>query len=222
MVVLAPRWSNAKMKVNMEERLNPICHQLKNGKVQFVPNYFPFHGFLCNQGFIPQTLDYSDPVVRKSGEQIPVEVFEIGSTIHALGSIIEVKILGALVVTSAASKTTSWKILAIHKDDPMVRDIDFDDSTTSFVKLLEPIKDWLKLYSENSSNEFQKEKLALYTLHKMHSRWRNTAEYQINGTNDHLKRMLTETEAIEMIDSLAVPCPDGQLPDEISTWEFNI
>jgi inorganic pyrophosphatase len=221
MVVLAPRWSNAKMKVNMEERLNPICHQLKNGKVQFVPNYFPFHGYLCNQGFIPQTLDYLDPVVRKSGEQIPVEVFEIGSTIHALGSVIEVKILGALVVTSTQSKTTSWKILAVHKDDPLAKEINFDDSTSPFFSMLEPIQKWLKLYTDNSSNEFQKEKLALYTLHKMHSRWRNTAKYQIDGTTDHVKRVLTESEAIAIIDNLAAPCPDGHLPAELSTWTFN-
>ena len=59
MVVEAPRWSNAKMEVCTEEKMNPIKQDEKDGKLRFVANCFPHHGYLWNYGCLPQT--WEDP-----------------------------------------------------------------------------------------------------------------------------------------------------------------
>jgi len=41
MIVEVPRWSNAKMEINLTEKLNPIKQDVKKGKPRFVANCFP-------------------------------------------------------------------------------------------------------------------------------------------------------------------------------------
>lgn len=57
MVVEIPRWTNAKMEINKEESLNPIKQDTRNGKLRFVPNCFPHHGYIWNYGALPQVRD---------------------------------------------------------------------------------------------------------------------------------------------------------------------
>lgn len=54
MVVEVPRWTNAKMEINLKETLNPIKQDVKKGKLRFVANCFPHHGYIWNYGAIPQ------------------------------------------------------------------------------------------------------------------------------------------------------------------------
>ena len=42
MVVEIPRWSNAKMEINLKEKLNPITQDIKKGKLRYVANIFPY------------------------------------------------------------------------------------------------------------------------------------------------------------------------------------
>jgi inorganic pyrophosphatase len=39
--------------------LNPIKQDVKNGKLRFVNNIFPHHGYIWNYGALPQT--WEDP-----------------------------------------------------------------------------------------------------------------------------------------------------------------
>lgn len=55
MVVEIPRWSQAKMEINKAEKFNPICQDVKNDKLRFVNNVFPYHGYIWNYGALPQT-----------------------------------------------------------------------------------------------------------------------------------------------------------------------
>merc|ERR1712203_878039 len=41
MIVEVPRWSNAKMEINLTEKFNPIKQDIKKGKPRFVANCFP-------------------------------------------------------------------------------------------------------------------------------------------------------------------------------------
>ena len=52
-VIEIPRWSNAKMEINKKEKLNPITQDVKNGKLRFVNNVFPHHGYIWNYGALP-------------------------------------------------------------------------------------------------------------------------------------------------------------------------
>lgn len=54
MVVEIPRWTNAKMEISLKETLNPIKQDVKKGKLRFVANCFPHHGYIWNYGALPQ------------------------------------------------------------------------------------------------------------------------------------------------------------------------
>lgn len=54
MVVEVPRWTNAKMEISKEEPFNPIKQDIKRGKLRFVRNCFPHHGYIWNYGAFPQ------------------------------------------------------------------------------------------------------------------------------------------------------------------------
>lgn len=52
-VIEIPRWSNAKMEINKKEKLNPIKQDVKNNKLRYVSNVFPYHGYITNYGALP-------------------------------------------------------------------------------------------------------------------------------------------------------------------------
>lgn len=54
MIVEIPRWTNAKMEISKEEPFNPIKQDIKRGKLRYVRNCFPHHGYIWNYGAFPQ------------------------------------------------------------------------------------------------------------------------------------------------------------------------
>jgi hypothetical protein len=54
MIVEVPRWTNAKMEICKEEPFNPIKQDIKKGRLRFVRNCFPHHGYIWNYGAFPQ------------------------------------------------------------------------------------------------------------------------------------------------------------------------
>lgn len=54
MIVEIPRWTNAKQEVSKDEDYNPIKQDVKKGKLRFVRNCFPHHGYPFTYGAIPQ------------------------------------------------------------------------------------------------------------------------------------------------------------------------
>jgi inorganic pyrophosphatase len=54
MIVEVPRWTNAKMEISKEESFNPIKQDIKKGRLRFVRNCFPHHGYIWNYGAFPQ------------------------------------------------------------------------------------------------------------------------------------------------------------------------
>lgn len=49
-----PRWTNAKQEISKEEAFNPVKQDTKKGKLRFVRNCFPHHGYIWNYGAFPQ------------------------------------------------------------------------------------------------------------------------------------------------------------------------
>ena len=41
-------------QISMKEALNPIKQDCKKGKLRFVHNCFPYHGYIWNYGALPQ------------------------------------------------------------------------------------------------------------------------------------------------------------------------
>ncbi|CAF4622585.1 unnamed protein product, partial [Rotaria sp. Silwood1] len=99
MVVEVPRWTNAKMEINKQLKMNPLVQDVKSGKPRFVHNVFPYHGYLWNYGALPQTWEdpnHIDEDTKTTGDNDPLDVCEIGTDLHATGSIVPVKIVGVL------------------------------------------------------------------------------------------------------------------------------
>jgi hypothetical protein len=46
MIVEIPRWTNAKLEISKNEVYNPIKQDNKKGKLRFVDNCFPYHGYI--------------------------------------------------------------------------------------------------------------------------------------------------------------------------------
>lgn len=124
MVVEVPRWTNAKMEINKQFKLNPLVQDVKNGKPRFVHNVFPYHGYLWNYGALPQTWEdpnHVDEDTQTTGDNDPVDVCEIGTTLHATGSIIPVKIVGVLGLIDEGE--TDWKLIGIDVRDKLASQV---------------------------------------------------------------------------------------------------
>ena len=76
--------------------LSPIVQDQKKGKLRYVANSFPHHGYIWNYGALPQTWEnpfYTDPWTGLRGDRDPIDVCEIGSHTFSTGSVVPVKVL---------------------------------------------------------------------------------------------------------------------------------
>ncbi|XP_041762824.1 inorganic pyrophosphatase-like isoform X2 [Anopheles merus] len=148
MVVEVPRWTNAKMEISLGEGLNPIKQDVKKGKLRFVANCFPHHGYIWNYGAFPQTWenpDHLDADTGCKGDNDPIDVLEIGSRIAKRGEVLQVKILGTIALIDEGE--TDWKIITINVNDPLADQVnDIGDVETVFPGLLRASVEWFKIY----------------------------------------------------------------------------
>lgn len=61
MIVEVPRWTNAKLEISKEESFNPIKQDIRKGRLRYVRNCFPHHGYIWNYGAFPQAC-FSKPI----------------------------------------------------------------------------------------------------------------------------------------------------------------
>lgn len=54
------------MQIATKEALNPIKQDCKKGKLRYVHNCFPYHGYIWNYGALPQVRKYNDQRARPS------------------------------------------------------------------------------------------------------------------------------------------------------------
>ncbi|XP_008468471.1 inorganic pyrophosphatase [Diaphorina citri] len=148
MVVEIPRWTNAKMEINLNEPLNPIKQDIKKGNLRYVANVFPHHGYIWNYGALPQTWenpDETDAHTGQKGDGDPIDVLEIGERIAKRGEIIQVKALGVIGLIDEGQ--TDWKIIAINVNDPNAAKLnDVADIETHFPGYLKATNEWFKIY----------------------------------------------------------------------------
>ncbi|GFG31818.1 hypothetical protein Cfor_12395, partial [Coptotermes formosanus] len=124
MVVEIPRWTNAKMEINLKEVLNPIKQDVKKGKLRFVANCFPHHGYIWNYGAIPQTWENPEVLDESTGykgDNDPIDILEIGYRVAKRGEVLQVKVLGTIALIDEGE--TDWKIIAIDVNDPLADEL---------------------------------------------------------------------------------------------------
>lgn len=148
MVVEIPRWTNAKMEITKEDQLNPIEQDTKKGKIRFVRNSFPHHGYIHNYGAFPQTWEdpnVINPETHAKGDNDPLDVCEIGETIGYTGQVKQVKVLGVMALLDDGE--TDWKIIAIDVNDPLAPKLnDIEDVEKHMPGLLRATNEWFRIY----------------------------------------------------------------------------
>ncbi|XP_012269002.1 inorganic pyrophosphatase isoform X2 [Athalia rosae] len=184
MVVEVPRWTNAKMEISLKETLNPIKQDVKKGKLRFVANCFPHHGYIWNYGAIPQTWENPevlDEATGCKGDNDPIDVLEIGQRVAKRGEILKVKVLGTVALIDEGE--TDWKILTIDVNDPLADQInDVNDIEQHFPGLLKATIEWFKIYKipdgkpENQfafNGEAKPRDFALHIIEDVHQHWQS-------------------------------------------------
>ncbi len=146
MVVEIPRWTNAKFEINTKTPGNPIVQDIKKGRVRFVKNLFPHHGYIHNYGAFPQT--WEDPTTKHHGlfgDNDPLDVCEIGSKILSTGDVKRVKILGSIALIDDGE--LDWKVIVINVHDPLFKEVnDINDLDEKCPGLLDTTRQWFRDY----------------------------------------------------------------------------
>ncbi|CAE6475575.1 unnamed protein product [Rhizoctonia solani] len=203
MVVEVPRWTNAKMEISKEEPFNPIKQDIKKGKLRFVRNCFPHHGYIWNYGAFPQT--WEDPgqihaETKAKGDNDPLDVCEIGEQIGYVGQIKQVKVLGIMALLDEGE--TDWKVIVVDVNDPLAPKLnDVEDIERHLPGLIRATNEWFRIYKipdgkpENAfafSGEAKNKKYATEIIHECHEAWRRlitgevpakTANYDLSIAN---------------------------------------
>jgi len=143
-----PRFTNAKLEINKEEKMNPIKQDTKNGKVRFITNVFPKKGYIWNYGAIPQTwesTEVEDKLVGCKGDNDPIDAIEIGSATKRTGEVYRAKILGGIAMIDGGE--CDWKILVIDTADEMSKTLnDIEDVKKNMPGFLEETREWFRNY----------------------------------------------------------------------------
>ncbi|KAI9806831.1 MAG: Inorganic pyrophosphatase [Piccolia ochrophora] len=148
MIVEIPRWTNGKLEISKEEKLNPIKQDVKKGKLRFVRNCFPHHGYLWNYGAFPQTWEDPNivhPETKAKGDNDPLDVCEIGELVGYTGQIKQVKVLGIMALLD--EEETDWKVIVIDINDPLAPKLnDIEDVERHLPGLLRATNEWFRIY----------------------------------------------------------------------------
>lgn len=186
-VVEVPRWSNAKFEICTNSPGNPIVQDVKKGKVRFVGNLFPYHGYILNYGAFPQT--WEDPTEKHPeldlfGDGDPLDVCEIGSEVLSTGTVKQVKILGSLALVDDGE--LDWKVIVVSTQDPLAHELfDIHDVFVRCPGLLESIREWFrdyKLPDGKPQNKFalngvyRNQEATMETIVECHEAWKRLVE----------------------------------------------
>ncbi|KAG5650742.1 hypothetical protein H0H81_011186 [Sphagnurus paluster] len=169
MIVEVPRWTNAKMEISKEEGFNPIKQDIKKGRLRFVRNCFPHHGYIWNYGAFPQASHplllilqdfllianlplqtWEDPSqshaeTKAKGDNDPLDVCEIGEQVGYVGQVKQVKVLGIMALLDEGE--TDWKVIVVDIQDPLASKLnDIEDVERHLPGLIRATNEWFRIY----------------------------------------------------------------------------
>ncbi|KAI5897995.1 inorganic pyrophosphatase [Schizophyllum commune H4-8] len=183
MIVEVPRWTNAKMETSKEEAFNPIKQDIKKGRLRYVRNCFPHHGYIWNYGMFPQTWEDPSalhPETKAKGDNDPLDVCEIGEQVGYVGQVKQVKVLGIMALIDEGE--TDWKVIVVDVNDPLASKLnDIEDVERHQPGLIRATNEWFRIYKipdgkgENTfafSGEAKNKKYATEIIHECHEAWK--------------------------------------------------
>lgn len=239
MVVEIPRWTNAKMEINLKEVLNPIKQDIKKGKLRFVANCFPHHGYIWNYGAIPQTWENPeilDESTGYKGDNDPIDILEIGYRVAKRGEVLQVKVLGTIALIDEGE--TDWKIIAIDVNDPLADELkDIADVEKHFPGLLKASVEWFKIYKipdgkpENQfafNGEAKNREFAHHIIDDVHKYWCNLIKKEAeaggiscaNVTNAESPFKIEQKDAEDIIAKSPQPGTPQPVDSVVDKWHY--
>lgn len=224
MVCEVPRWTNAKMEIDVGAPLNPIIQDSKKGKPRFVHNCFPHHGYIWNYGAIPQTWEdptKTDAHTNCKGDCDPIDVCDIGEYVVSPGEVIQVKVLGVFAMIDEGE--TDWKIIGINVNDPNASKMnDMEDVDKVMPGMTAATHEWFRIYKipagkpENTfafSGAAKPKDFALKIIAETEEFWKSL----ISGETKHEKMSIQNTTqdngAITQEDAAAIVAQEAALTD---------
>jgi len=238
MVVEVPRWSNAKIEIDLKSGLNPLKQDVKKGKLRYVANCFPHHGYIWNYGAIPQTWEdpnHTDASTNCKGDNDPIDVCEIGQNIHARGSVIQVKVLGVFAMIDEGE--TDWKVIAIDVNDPLAENLnDINDVDKVMPGFLKATVEWFKIYKMpdgKPANEFafnaepKNKEFAENIIAGTHESWKKLTSGEtpadgivLSNTTLANDNSISNESAADIIAQMPEMGPELPLPENVHKWHY--
>ncbi|ODV94922.1 hypothetical protein PACTADRAFT_3808 [Pachysolen tannophilus NRRL Y-2460] len=236
MIVEIPRWTNAKMEISKEQKLNPIIQDTKKGKLRFVRNCFPHHGYIHNYGAFPQTWEDPNsvhPETKAKGDNDPLDVCEIGETVGYTGQVKQVKVLGVMALLDEGE--TDWKVIVIDVNDPLAPKLnDVEDVERHLPGLLRATNEWFRIYKfpdgkpENQfafSGECKNKKYAEEVIAECREAWENLIAGKVDSkgidlSNTTLQNTPSYSSAVANEIPKASPLPPAPIDKSIDKWFF--
>ncbi|MFH4974722.1 hypothetical protein AB6A40_001431 [Gnathostoma spinigerum] len=237
MIVEIPRWTNAKMEIATKEPLSPIRQDVKHGLPRFVENIFPFNGYIWNYGAMPQTWEspnHVDENTHAKGDNDPIDVIEIGSKIHAIGDVVQVKVLGILALIDEGE--TDWKVMTIDLSDPITDSLEsLEDVEKYRPGLIKATLSWFRKYKIPAGKppnkfgfdgNFKNAEYAKKIIHETHKFWRELImgrEKSELNTETHVPNAAvpaSESRWKQIVDSTPKLGKPGIIPKSNEIWHF--
>ncbi|KRZ89250.1 Inorganic pyrophosphatase, partial [Trichinella sp. T8] len=237
MIVENPRWTNAKMEIATTEPMNPVKQDLKKGKVRFIDNCFPYHGYIWNYGALPQTWENPFNInshTSANGDNDPIDACEIGQRVAKRGEVLQVKLLGLIALIDEGE--TDWKLIVIDVRDPLANKLhDITDVDIHHPGLLQATKEWLKIYkipTGKPANKFglngmyQNKDFAANVIAETHEFWKKltakpeNTELSTCTDDSHFMNKITQEEAMKIVASTPDQGEAEPIDPIVDTWHY--
>jgi len=142
MVVEIPQGTRAKNECMLDVPSNPIAQEVKNGKPRM------YHEAIhWNYGFLPQTWEDPDAALLAGlpGDGDPVDCVELGAGPLAPGTVLRVRVLGALPMVDDGE--LDWKVLVWREGDAAAP-ADLEDLERRYPGTVSAVREWFRTYKQ--------------------------------------------------------------------------
>jgi len=239
MVVEVPRWSNAKLEIDTGAALNPIKQDTKKGKLRYVANCFPYKGYIWNYGCIPQTWEdpgHKDKNTEQLGDNDPIDVCDIGSKVHDIGAVIQVKVLGILAMIDEGE--TDWKVIVVDVNDENADKLNnLEDVEKVKPGYLDATREWFKIYKRPDGKpfnvfafdgEYKDKAFAEDIINETHEFWKGAIDGQKdqklswkNTKQSGVATLISQEEAKKVVDAEPAFAAGNAISDmKAYRWEY--
>jgi len=246
MIVEIPRFTRAKFEIHREAALNPIRQDVKEGKLRYLPNIFPWKGHVCNYGAFPQTWEnpyHRDQWTNLRGDKDPLDVCEVGTRSVASGTVLPVRVLGVLAMID--SDETDWKVIVMDAVEAKNEGINsMEDLAAKRPGLAEAVRLFFRVYKVPSgkgenrfayNGEYKDRKLAMDVIRFLHTEWKEMTNNCSIGSigqefgffnSKNTKRVgspcrISQQEARKEVEKQPTTNPsDAPKPPNLEDWHF--